>query len=181
MKKMLLLLAAAALSFTAAQAQTAPTDGGAYNQRGGQGQGRERRTPAERADMQTKRLTEQLSLSADQQTKVREIFLAQANEMETMRSQMGEGTDRQAMGQKMRESRARYDEQLKAALSADQYTKYSQMRDERMGGRGMQAGAATGAGTGTGAASTSTDATTDAKAAKKKAKADKVKTKVKAS
>ncbi|OON68902.1 hypothetical protein [Hymenobacter sp. CRA2] len=135
MKKMLLLLTAAALSFTATQAQTIPAaDNGGFQGRGmGYGQGRQQRTPEQRADMQTQRLTNQLALSADQQTKVRAIYLAQANEFDAARAQMTPGSmDRDAMRQKMQEGRTRYDEQLKAVLTPEQFTKYTAQREDRM-------------------------------------------------
>ncbi|GAA4374299.1 hypothetical protein [Hymenobacter koreensis] len=132
MKKMLLLLTVTALSFTAAQAQDQLAPNARKEARGGQGKHADR-TPEQRADMQTQRLTKQLGLSADQQPKVRAIFLAQATEMQSLRGQMTPGsTDRQAMGQQMKAVMTRTDEQLKTALTAEQYTKYAAQRDERM-------------------------------------------------
>ncbi|GAB3838727.1 Spy/CpxP family protein refolding chaperone [Hymenobacter jeollabukensis] len=132
MKKMLFLLTVATLSFASAQAQTTPPANGGY-QGQGRGMGREQRTPEQRADMQTQRLTNQLSLTADQQPKVRAIFLAQANEVDAARAQMTPGSmDRDAMRQKMQEGRARYDEQLKAVLTPEQFTKYQTQREDRM-------------------------------------------------
>ncbi|RTQ46331.1 hypothetical protein EJV47_22675 [Hymenobacter gummosus] len=131
MKKMLFLLLAAGLSFSTAQAQTSPAADNAYQDRpGGMGRGQQR-TPEQRADMQTQRLTTQLGLSAEQQPKVREIFLGQANRMETLRGQ-GPGADRQAMMQQMKDARTSADEQLKGVLSAEQFAKYQQLREDRL-------------------------------------------------
>lgn len=127
MKKMLFLLTVAALSFASAQAQTTPPANGGNYQGRGMGRGMDR-TPAQRADMQTQRLTTQLSLTTEQQPKVREIFLSQANRMETLR---GSG-DRQAMMQQMQDARASTDAQLKGVLTPEQYTKYEQLREDRM-------------------------------------------------
>ncbi|KAA9339076.1 hypothetical protein F0P96_00100 [Hymenobacter busanensis] len=161
MKKMLLLLTVATLSLTAAHAQD--QNANAMNRRGGHGQmGHMDRTPEQRADMQTQRLTKQLALSAEQQNQVRTIALAQANEMEAMRGQRPtDDAGRQAMGQKMREAQARYDEQLKAVFTAEQYTKYAQLREDRMEHR--------------------EEKKADIKSEKQKPKATKSKTKVKAS
>ncbi|MCC3158215.1 hypothetical protein LJ737_13285 [Hymenobacter sp. 15J16-1T3B] len=130
MKKMLFLLTVATLGFASAQAQTTPPANGGFQ---GRGMGREQRTPEQRADMQTQRLTNQLTLTAEQQPKVRAIFLAQANEVDAARASMTPGSvDREAMRQKMQEGRARYDEQLKAVLTPEQYAKYQQQREDRM-------------------------------------------------
>lgn len=127
MKKMLFLLTVAALSFANAQAQTTPPANGGNYQGRGMGRGMDR-TPAQRADMQTQRLTSQLGLTTEQQPKVREIFLSQANRMETLR---GSG-DRQAMMQQMQDARTSTDAQLKGVLTPEQYTKYEQLREDRM-------------------------------------------------
>jgi Spy/CpxP family protein refolding chaperone len=133
MKKMLFLLTAAVLSFATAQAQTTqPGNRGNYQGRG-MGQGREQRTPEQRADMQAQRLTKQLGLNADQQGKVRTIFLAEANEMAQARAQMTPGNvDHEAMRQKMQEARGRYDAQLQGVLTPEQFAKYTTLRDNRM-------------------------------------------------
>jgi periplasmic protein CpxP/Spy len=132
MKKMLFLLLAAGLSFPAAQAQTTPAaDNAAYQGRPGDPGRGPQRSPEQRADMQTQRLTTQLALTAEQQPKVREIFLAQANRMETLRGQRGTA-DRQAMQQQMKDAMTTTDEQLKTVLTPDQYTKYQQVREQRL-------------------------------------------------
>ncbi|RAK66066.1 hypothetical protein [Hymenobacter edaphi] len=133
MKKMLFLLTVATLSFASAQAQTTPPANGGGYQGQGRGMGREQRTPEQRADMQTQRLTKQLSLTTEQQPKVRAIFLAQTSEVDAARAQMTPGSlDRDAMRQKMQEGRARYDEQLKAVLTPEQFTTYQTQREDRM-------------------------------------------------
>ena len=71
-----------------------------------------------------------MGLSADQQTKVRAIYLAQANEATAARSQApAGGANRDAMRQKMEEGRARLDAQFKDVLTAEQYAKYEQNRN----------------------------------------------------
>lgn len=131
MKKMLLLLTAAVLS-AAAQAQTTPPANGGYQQGRGMGRGQDR-TPEQRADLQTRRLTNQLALSAEQQPKVRAIFLAQATEMDAARAQLTPGSvDREAMRRKLQEGRARYDEQLRAVLTPEQLTRYQQLREDQV-------------------------------------------------
>ncbi|UYZ60942.1 Spy/CpxP family protein refolding chaperone [Hymenobacter latericus] len=172
MKKMLLLLTVAALGFTTAQAQNpASANAGTPNPGNyqGRGQGQGRFSPEQRADLQTQRLAKQLSLTADQQTKVRAIFLAQANEMETLRGQMTPGNPdgRQALGQKMQEARTRTDEQLRGVLSPEQFAQYQAKREDQMENRLERR-------------EEMKDAKVKAKGDKVKVKADKGKSKVKA-
>lgn len=157
MKKMLFLLTVAALSFASAQAQSA--DNTPYQNRPGMRDGQQR-TPEQRADLQTQRLSTQLGLTAEQQPKVREIILAQAKRMETLREQRG-SADRQAMMQQMQDARTSTEAQLKGVLTPEQYTKYEQLREDRMERAGEMR-------------------QERGKAGKTKVKADKDKTKIKA-
>ncbi|MGI4872911.1 MAG: hypothetical protein ACRYFX_17260 [Janthinobacterium lividum] len=151
MKKFLLPLLALALTATAASAQDTQTDqmGG---MQGGQGQ-RQRRSPEEMATMQTKRLTQELSLTPDQATKVQQIMLARTNDMQAMRGQgQGQGGDRSQMREQMQTMRAKYEEQFKGVLTADQFTKFTAMEQQRGGGRGGMGGGRMGQGGPDGAA-----------------------------
>lgn len=128
MKKFLLPLLALALSATAASAQTGPPQGG-----------RPQRTPEEMAARQTEGLTKQLGLSADQAAKVQQIMLARDQEMLAMRGQLQAGTtDRQQLREQLLAGRTKYEDQLKAVLTPDQYAKYTTMQaNRRERGRGM--------------------------------------------
>lgn len=122
MKKFLLPLLALALSATAASAQTTPDQGG----------GRPQRTPDEMAARQTQGLTQQLGLSTDQAAKVQQILLARGQEMQAMRGQMQAGTaDRQQMREQMLAGRTKYDDQLKAVLTPDQFAKMQTLQANR--------------------------------------------------
>lgn len=122
MKKFLFPLLALALSATAASAQTMPAQAG----------GRPQRTPDEMAARQTQGLTKQLGLSADQSAKVQQIMLARDQDMMAMRSQMQAGTgDRKQMRGQMQANRAKYDDQLKAVLTPDQFTQMQTMQANR--------------------------------------------------
>ncbi len=121
MKKLLLPLLALVLSATAASAQAGPGPGG-----------RPQRTPEEMAARQTEGLTRQLGLSADQSAKVQQIMLARGQEMQAVRGQLQAGTaDRQQLREQMLAGRTKYDDQLKAVLTPDQYTKYTTMQANR--------------------------------------------------
>lgn len=103
-----------------------------------QGRGRMQGNPEEMAKRQTQRMTQELGLNADQATKVQQIMMARSQEMQAMRGQ-GDG-DRDKIREQMQASRTKYSAQFKEVLTADQYTKYSEMEANRMnrgGGRGM--------------------------------------------
>ena len=139
MNNSFLLLAALALT-TAAHAQTTPA--AATAQTAPQNNSAAR-TPEQQSQNQAQRLAKELNLTADQQTKVQQMMLAQRQEMQAA-IQNASG-DRRAMGQAMRAGRDKFDGQLKTVLNADQYTKYQQimtqrreqMRERRQNGGGM--------------------------------------------
>ncbi|GAA3955716.1 hypothetical protein [Hymenobacter algoricola] len=124
MKKILILLAAFALTAGTASAQTGTTRPVRTDLAD--------RTPEQQADMQAKRLTKALHLSADQSDKVRQISLARATELQNLRGKYASNGSRQGMGQDMNALRDKYDIELKAVLSAEQYAKYDQIRDDKV-------------------------------------------------
>jgi protein CpxP len=131
MKKFLLPLLALALSATAASAQTPD-----------QTNGRPQFTPEAMAARQTEGLTKELGLSADQVAKVQPILLARSQEMMAMRGQMQSGTaDREQMRTQMQASRAKYDDQLKAILTPEQFAQMQTLEANRRqrGGPGAMA------------------------------------------
>ena len=136
MKKILVMLAAAALTIGAASAQTTmPADADTTARPGQYGRGnragRANLTPEQRADRQAQRLTKELSLSADQTEKIKQMELARGQEMQAMRGQASADNDRATMRQTMQTIRTKYDTQLKDILTPDQYTKYGQMQGNR--------------------------------------------------
>lgn len=138
MKKLLFpLLAVFALAVGTAAAQTTLPDASAMQGRGGRMQG----SPDEMAKRQADRMTRELSLTADQTTKVQAILLARTQDMQAMRGQARDGGDRSQMREQMQAGHAKYDAQFKAVLTPDQYTKYTAMQAERMeNARDMRAG-----------------------------------------
>jgi Spy/CpxP family protein refolding chaperone len=142
MKNVLFLFAALALT-SAAQAQTTPAtqaQTAPLNGRGGA-----MRSPEQQAEAQAQRLAKELNLTADQQTKVQQLMAAQRQETQT--AIQNAGGNRRAMGQAMRAGRDKFNGQLQAVLTPDQYTKYQQimaerrakMQERRQGGGGMGA------------------------------------------
>jgi len=88
------------------------------------------KSPEQQADRRAEHLSQQLGLSPEQKAKVEPILLAQAQELQALRAKYPAG-NRQGMGAELKAGQAKYDEQLKAVLSAEQFTKYLQLRDER--------------------------------------------------
>jgi len=87
--------------------------------------------PAAIVDRQMEELKEGLDLSDDQEKQVREIITAGMETMRKAREGMQEGGDRDAMREKMQQMREEQNEKIKAVLSAEQFTKYEKIQEER--------------------------------------------------
>lgn len=98
---MVLVLAIAALSAKAQESKPAPP----------------KKTPEERAENMTRRMTKELALSPEQQTKVKAAILKR----ETMREQKMEAAKTEM---------DKIDAEFKQILSQDQYVKFQQKREE---------------------------------------------------
>jgi hypothetical protein len=105
-----------------------------------QGMAGQDQTPQQRLTMQVQRLTKTLSLNNDQVAKITPLL----NERIQKREEMRTATDKRAAMKSMRDLVVAQDEKIKTILSADQYTKYTDLQDEakdRMkGGRGGRRG-----------------------------------------
>jgi protein CpxP len=112
MKKVLMICGLLLGVITFAQAQ----DGG----------GRKMQTPEERATKRTEQLTKKLNLTADQQTKVKAIFLDQATAMSKLREE-NKG-DRDGAMAKMKAAGEDTDAKLGAVLTDDQKKTYEEMK-----------------------------------------------------
>ncbi|MBG8555606.1 hypothetical protein [Hymenobacter guriensis] len=132
MKKMLVLLAAAALASATASAQTTTettTPSAGYP--GRREPGRAHLSPEQRAQRMTERLTRELILTAEQAPKVQAIILAQAQENEAIRTKYAASTDRRAALPELKAAKDKYDAQLAGVLTAGQRTRYAQLREEQ--------------------------------------------------
>jgi protein CpxP len=126
MKKLVIILAALAITTGAATAQTTP----AKAERHGK-ERHDKKTPEQKAEYGAKKMAEKLSLSAQQTEQVRQLFLARQQEKQALHAQAAPADKAKAHADR-KASRERYEAQLKQILSADQYTKYAQLRAERM-------------------------------------------------
>jgi Spy/CpxP family protein refolding chaperone len=126
-KKFLLpLLAVVAISFSAAAQTTQPQKGD-----------HPRRSPQEMASHQAKRLSKELSLSADQSAKVQQIMATRAQEMQALRA---DASAPRPSREQMQANRAKYDDQLKQVLTPDQFAKYTTLAASRHHGHGPKDG-----------------------------------------
>lgn len=112
MKKTLLAILLAFASFTT------------YAQRGGN------MTAEQRAENQTKTLTENLKLSEDQQKQVYNLSLARAQKMQEMRE--AQNIDRE----QMRASMETFNTEVAKILTVEQQEKYKTMLEDRRNNRG---------------------------------------------
>ena len=93
--------------------------------------------PKEMAKRQTEDLTKALDLNKDQQKKVLDLQLKNAEKMTAMRQDMmNGGGDREAMREKMTKSREELNAAMKKILTEDQYKKYEKYLEERRNMRG---------------------------------------------
>lgn len=134
MKKTLALLAGLAAA-SPAFAQTAPAASSppapaAAGQRG-----------ARRAQY----LAHELGLSADQQARLAPILLAQREAVQALREPASSGGARRGMGPELQAAQAKYQDQIRAVLTPEQLTKFTQLqaaqreklRERRAGGQGQ--------------------------------------------
>ncbi|GAB2867762.1 hypothetical protein [Hymenobacter ruber] len=123
MKKLLLILAASAATAGAAFAQT-PATAPAPAQAG-------TAAPDQLAQRRAQYLGKELGLTADQQTRLAPILMAQRQQLQLLREQRTTGGRKLGTAQDLKASEARADEQIKTVLTPEQFTKFAKMRDEQ--------------------------------------------------
>jgi protein CpxP len=88
------------------------------------------RTPEEKADMQVKRMTQDLALNSDQAAKVKVIVLDRIKKSEAVKQKYFSDAERKAMQQEMKTLRDQKENELKAVLTPEQYAKRQQLKEE---------------------------------------------------
>lgn len=119
--------------------------GGGYGGGGGQRGGGPRGMMS--PDDQLKRLTKELNLTADQQSKIKPILVDTQKKMEDARD--NSNGDRQAMREKFMQIRQDNNDQIRALLNdaqKDKFDKMQEQREDRAGGRRGGPGGPGGAG-----------------------------------
>ncbi|WP_345122763.1 hypothetical protein [Hymenobacter antarcticus] len=124
MKKFLFLFVACGATVSAgfAQApaptvQTVPPAGGMQQ------------SPEQMVTRRTQYLAKELGLSADQQARLQPLLLTQRQQMQVLREQRTTGGRRQGTAQDLKAAQAKFDEQLKAVFTPEQYAKFNAMKD----------------------------------------------------
>ncbi|MGV3503927.1 MAG: hypothetical protein ACO1O1_09465 [Adhaeribacter sp.] len=131
MKKIILAMAITVLATGAISA----TPTAALLQQGpGQGQRQGQGTPEERAGRMTEAMTKQFNLTADQSSKIKPILLARAAEQTELRKKY-QGGDRKVAMEEFKKLSEKYNAQIKAVLTAEQYAKYEANQAQRGGGQ----------------------------------------------
>jgi len=104
----------------------------------------QRRTAEEGAEIMAKNLTNELSLNADQTSKVQAIQLETFKKTDEIRAKAMDGGDRTAMRQEVKVVNDAADVQVVAILTVDQKSKYEEWKAKRAeemknrgGGRGQ--------------------------------------------
>ena len=133
MKKTLFLLAAMALTTAGTSfAQTTPvkTTGSDANEtarhyaKGHHGP----KDPAKMADHRAGKMAKELGLNADQEARVEKLMLTRQQESTALKAKYG--ADRKAGRADMKAAHDRYEAQLKAILTPEQYAKFQAKKDE---------------------------------------------------
>ena len=127
MKKTLVLLAALALTTAGTSfAQTAPAASPTM-----QARQHGPKDPAKMADHRAGKMAKELGLTADQEAKVEQLMLARQQEGAALKTKYG--TDRKAGRPEMKAAHDRYEAQMKAILTPEQFAKLDQMKAEHHG------------------------------------------------
>ncbi|OGX84712.1 hypothetical protein [Hymenobacter glacialis] len=127
MKKTLMLLAA--LAFTTAGTSFAQTTTPAAARQYKARTSNAAKTPAQKADRHAAKMAKELGLTADQEARVEQLLVARQQESAAFKAKYG--TDKKAGRSEKQAAHGRYESQLKAILTADQYAKLGQLKAER--------------------------------------------------
>ena len=133
MKKTLFLLAALALATAGPSfAQTAvKTTGTDANQTARHYEKKGPKDPAKTASHKADKMAKELGLNADQKSKVEKLMLARQQESTTLKTKYA--ADKNAGRTEMKAAHDRYETQLKAILTPEQFAKMDKMKAEHHG------------------------------------------------
>jgi protein CpxP len=100
-----------------------------------QGEGK---TNEEKATHRTSHMTKELSLSTDQQSKVKAIILDKLGKMDVIRAKYASATDKSGMHQEVKVVRDQEEAELKRILTPAQITKYDEKKEEKADKKGKK-------------------------------------------
>lgn len=89
------------------------------------------RTPEERAEIQTKRLTKALTLTEEQQSQVKSIALTQAQEMDGLIAKHKESGEKGAFREEAETLTSQTDAALKGVFTPEQYEQYVTLKEKQ--------------------------------------------------
>ena len=78
-------------------------------------------------------LTDELALTPEQQARLKPVLLAQREQLQTLREGRVTNGRRYGSPQDMKNTELKFDEQLKAVFTPEQFAKYTQMKAEQAG------------------------------------------------
>ena len=134
MKKLLFLLAVSGTTTSAALAQTpAPTTTPGTIVRTVPPAGGIQQTPEQMVARRVQYLGTELGLSAEQQTRLQPILLAQREQLQTLREGRVTNGRRYGSPQDVKNAEVKFDEQLKTVFTTEQFAKYTQMKADQAG------------------------------------------------
>ena len=134
MKKLLMILAVGAATAPAAAAQTpaaAPSPGTVV--RTVPPAGGLQQTPEQMVARRVQYLGQELGLSADQQTRLQPVLLAQREQLQTLREGRVTNGRRYGSPQDLKNAEVKFDEQLKTVFTPEQFAKYTQRKAAQVG------------------------------------------------
>lgn len=129
MKSTLFALALGLLTVTTTYAQTEKQNNTAQTQ-----EARQRATPEERAERQTKMMAQTLGLSADQEAKVKALNLKRLTQIDGLRE--SKEANANVNRNQAKTIRDNWNIELKSILTPEQFTKYEAKQGEMRGKRG---------------------------------------------
>ncbi|MCC9168295.1 DUF4890 domain-containing protein [Pontibacter harenae] len=130
MKKVIVMLALGVMVAGSSFAQNAPQKEikARTEQRADKGarkyKSKDKKSPEERAQLKTDRLSQKLELNKSQTKKLQALNLKHEKEMEAMRGKRSNASDRGQIRSEMQTRRAKWNDELKDILTKKQYAKY---------------------------------------------------------
>lgn len=123
--KKVILIAACLLSLTAANAQE-KTSGGKKPLKEAHHQ-----TPEQRAQKDVDRMNSEVTLTAEQKTKIYDLSLSKAKQTDEARSKQKAGDDRAALEKALKAVKQDYRKAVQAVLTAEQLEQLKAIRDQK--------------------------------------------------
>ena len=135
MKNTLLLLAALALTTAGTAFAQAPAPTGTAARQTARHYAKAPKSPEQKADRHAGKMAKELGLNPDQEARVEKLLLARQQESAALKAKFG--ADKKAGRPGMKAANDRYHAGLKSILTAEQYARFAQLKDEhRSHGKG---------------------------------------------